>query len=82
MAPNTPARIEWTLNDVSHTFQRGHRLMVQVQSSWFPLVSRNPQSFVPNVETARETDFRRATMRVYHATSMASGLEILVVPKQ
>jgi putative CocE/NonD family hydrolase len=64
--PNQPTEVSWTLPDVCHTFRTGHRLMVQVQSTWFPLVDRNPQTFVPNIFEAKPEDFRKATHRVFH----------------
>ena len=72
------AKIEFPIPDIFHTFRRGHRVMVHVQSSWFPLVDRNPQTFV-NIPTAREEDFRKATQRVYRAGNAASGLTVLVL---
>jgi len=80
--PFTPGRvtkIEFTMPDVFHTFRRGHRVMVQVQSSWFPLVDRNPQTFV-NISTATPEDFRKATQRVYRAANAASSLTVQVLP--
>jgi putative CocE/NonD family hydrolase len=77
--PGQVAKIEFTLPDILHTFRRGHRMMVQVQSSWFPLVDRNPQSFV-NIPTARPEDFRKATQRIYRAGSTASALSVQVLP--
>ena len=68
LVPNKPVAIEFALNDIAHTFKRGHRIMVQVQSTWFPLMDRNPQTFLPNIAFASEKDFRPATMRVYHAS--------------
>ena len=65
-----------TLRAVDHTFRRGHRIMVQVQSSWFPLYDRNPQTFVPNIFTARAGDFRAATHRVYRSARYPSRLEL------
>ena len=65
--------------DVFHTFRRGHRVMVQVQSSWFPLVDRNPQTFV-NIPTAKPEDFRKATQRVYRGGGTASALTVPVLP--
>jgi predicted acyl esterase len=59
-------------------FLPGHRIMVQIQSSWFPLYDRNPQSFVPNIFWAKPGDFRRATQRVYHAPDQASFVELPV----
>ena len=77
--PGEPTAVAFTLQDVDHTFRRGHRLMVQVQSSWFPLVDRNPQTFV-DIYAAKESDFRKATQRVYHARGRASRLEVRVRP--
>src|SRR5262249_11962380 len=64
MAPGEPTRVKFTLPDVYHTFRRGHRIMVQVQSSWFPLFDRNPQTFV-DIPRAKPSDYRKATQRVY-----------------
>jgi putative CocE/NonD family hydrolase len=80
--PFVPGRVEavnFTMPDVNHTFRRGHRVMVQVQSSWFPLVDRNPQTFV-NIPTARPEDFKAATQRVRRSKSQPSGVEVLVLP--
>jgi hypothetical protein len=78
----TPGKVEelsYTIQDVNHTFRRGHRIMVQVQSSWFPLTDRNPQTFV-NIPDAKPSDFVKATERVYHSKSQASGIGVGVVP--
>ena len=64
MQPNTPTKVSWEMPDINHTFLKDHRIMVQIQSSWFPLVDRNPQKFV-NIYNATDTDFRKATERVY-----------------
>ena len=77
--PGKVAKIDFTIPDIFHTFRRGHRVMVQVQSSWFPLVDRNPQTFV-NIPTAKPEDFRKATQRVYRAGNTASALMVLVLP--
>ncbi len=77
--PNEPTAVDFTLPDICHTFRPGHRLMVQVQSSWFPLVDRNPQKFV-NIKTASEGDFQKATQRVYRTPDKASRIEVLVMP--
>jgi len=77
----TPGKVEevgFSMQDVNHTFRRGHRIMVQVQSSWFPLTDRNPQVFM-NIPDAKPSDFVRATERVYHAQSQASGIETNVL---
>ena len=71
--PGQPTVVKFTLPDVYHTFRRGHKIMVQVQSTWFPLVDRNPQSFV-DIYEAQESDFHKATQRVYHSPSLPSRL--------
>jgi len=77
--PGQVARIEFPVPDVFHTFRRGHRVMVHVQSSWFPLVDRNPQTFVP-IATAKAEDYRKATHRVYRGADTASSIGVLVLP--
>jgi uncharacterized protein len=76
--PGQITKIEFTMPDVFHTFRRGHRVMVQVQSSWFPLVDRNPQTFV-DIATAKAEDFRKATQRVYRSANAASSLTVQVL---
>ncbi len=61
---NTPERYTWSLHGVDHAFLPGHRVLVEVQSSWFPLYDRNPQSFVANIMEAKPADFRPATIQV------------------
>ncbi|AMJ64921.1 CocE/NonD family hydrolase [Hymenobacter sp. PAMC 26628] len=72
--------VPFTVQDLMHTFRKGHRLMVQVQSTWFPLVDRNPQKYVPNIFEADATDFQSATHRLYHAPGQASQLVVKVLP--
>jgi uncharacterized protein len=67
MVPNKSDKIEYVMPDVNHTFMKGHRIMVQVQSTWFPLVDRNPQKFV-DIYKAVDSDFQKATQRVYHSS--------------
>ena len=79
--PFTPGKVEevqFAMQDVNHTFRRGHRIMVQVQSSWFPLTDRNPQVFL-NIPDAKPSDFVKATQRVYHGQSQASGVQANVL---
>jgi putative CocE/NonD family hydrolase len=76
--PNEIATIRYTMPDINHTFRKGHRIMVQVQSSWFPLNDRNPQTFVPNIFEAKPEDFKPATMRVFHSATRPSHLELRV----
>jgi putative CocE/NonD family hydrolase len=81
--PFVPGKVEalsYDIGNVNHTFRRGHRIMVQVQSSWFPLVDLNPQTFT-DIPKARPEDFRKATQRVYHAAETPSGLQVLVMPR-
>jgi putative CocE/NonD family hydrolase len=75
--PGEPAAIAFELPDVYHAFRRGHRLMVQVQSSWFPLVDRNPQVFM-DIPKAKPADFKKATQRVYRSGSLASSITVMV----
>ena len=76
--PGKVEKIEFELPDVYHAFRRGHRLMVHVQSSWFPLVDRNPQKFL-KISEAQAEDFQKATQRVYRSGRNASGLQVLAV---
>ncbi|HEV2801085.1 MAG TPA: CocE/NonD family hydrolase [Pyrinomonadaceae bacterium] len=79
LVPNQPTKLEFVMPDTSHTFRKGHRIMVQIQSSWFPLVDRNPQKFV-NIYQARDSDFQRATQRIYRTGRTASHLKLTVLP--
>ncbi len=78
LTPGKLAEVDFTMPDVNHTFRKGHRIMVQVQSSWFPLVDRNPQSFV-DIPNAKPEDFKKATEQVYHRKGAVSGVEVLVL---
>lgn len=79
IAANEPLLYRWHLPTVNHVFLPGHRMMIQIQSSWFPLYDRNPQIFVPNIFWAKPADFQKATQRVYHAPGQASFVELPVV---
>ncbi len=74
-------RYRFALPNADHVFLPGHRVMVQIQSSWFPLYDRNPQTFVPNIFYAKAGDYRKATQRVYHAPGMESTIDLPVVGK-
>jgi predicted acyl esterase len=76
---NAPLSYEFKLPPASHVFLPGHRLMVQVQSSWFPLYDRNPQTFVPSIFEAKPADYKKATQRVYHSGKNASYVSLPVV---
>jgi putative CocE/NonD family hydrolase len=78
MEPGQPSEIAFEMNEIAHTFKKGHRIMIQVQSSWFPLVDRNPQRFV-NIPTCSEADFQSATIKVYHDPAHPSGMVLPVV---
>lgn len=77
--PGEPTSLAFTLQDTYHTFRTGHRIMIQVQSTWFPLVDRNPQKFV-DIYSAKETDFQKATQRVHRSKSRPSRLKVMMMP--
>jgi hypothetical protein len=77
--PNQVTSVAFRLQDVLHTFKKGHRIMVQVQSSWFPAFDRNPQKYVPNIYEAKASDFIKTTQRVWVARGAASGIEVQVL---
>ena len=76
--PNEPTTVRLVLQDVLHTFPKGHRIMVQICSTWFPLVDRNPQTF-GDIYTAKAEDFQRATQRVYRSGERASRVAVTIV---
>jgi putative CocE/NonD family hydrolase len=78
MIPNKVTRVEFTMPDVNHSFLKGHKIMVQIQSTWFPLVDRNPQKFV-DIYTATEADFHKATQRIYRSGPYPSQLIVNVL---
>ncbi|MFQ5739663.1 MAG: CocE/NonD family hydrolase [Acidobacteriota bacterium] len=77
--PNQPLVYRFALPTANHVFRAGHRIMVQVQSSWFPLYDRNPQTFVPNIFRAKPGDYRKAVQRLYHAPGRASYIDLPLV---
>jgi hypothetical protein len=79
---NKPLTYRFALPTTNHVFLAGHRIMVQVQSSWFPLYDRNPQTFVPNIFFAKPGDYRKATQRVYHTAGETSFVDLPVVPQK
>ena len=76
IASGQPLLYRYNLPTANHVFLPGHRIMVQIQSSWFPLYDRNPQSFVTNIFWAKPGDYRKATQRVYHAPARGSSVEL------
>jgi putative CocE/NonD family hydrolase len=77
-APGSPVKIQFAMPDVLHVFRAGHRIMVQIQSSWFPMVDRNPQKFL-DIPQAQASDFQKATQRVYRGGEDGSRIEMLVI---
>lgn len=77
---NKPLAYRFALPTANHVFLPGHRIMVQIQSSWFPLYDRNPQTFVPNIFWAKPQDYKKATQRIYHEPNHTSFVELPVVP--
>jgi predicted acyl esterase len=68
--PNKKTAVTIKLQDIHHTFKKGHKLQIQIQSTWFPLIDLNPQTFVPNIFKAKETDFQKHTHRIYNDSSI------------
>ena len=78
LMPGKEGEVNFTMPDLYHTFRRGHRIMVQVQSSWFPLTDRNPQTFT-DIPNAKPEQFQKATEQVFRQKDAASGVEVLVL---
>jgi len=74
--PGEVTKVSFSIPDIAHKFKKGHKLMIQVQSSWFPLVDRNPQKFV-NIYECDEEDFQKATIRIYHGSKYPSGIKVM-----
>jgi putative CocE/NonD family hydrolase len=77
---NQITRIRFELLDVLHRFKAGHRLMIQIQSTWFPLVDRNPQKFIPNIYLAKPSDYQKATHRIHRSPEHPTGIRMNVLP--
>lgn len=80
--PNEVTTVKVPLQDVCHTFKKGHRIMIHVQSTWFPLIDRNPQKYVDNIFEATEDDFIKATHSVFHSPAQSSWVELKVLPQK
>ena len=76
--PGKVTEVKYHLTDVAHTFKKGHRIMIQVQNSWFPLADRNPQKF-EDINHAKDADFQKATIRIYHDAANKSGVKVTVL---
>jgi uncharacterized protein len=81
LKPNAPAKVAYVMPGVVHTFKKGHRIMVQIQSTWFPLVARNPQKYMANYKQGTDADFQKATQRVYHTAAQPSRIVLPVVKR-
>lgn len=82
LVPGKPEEFVIDLHDINHTFLKGHRLMIQVQSSWFPIIDRNPQKYVPNIFEAKGSDFIKATQTIYCNDQFASYIELPIMKEQ
>jgi putative CocE/NonD family hydrolase len=80
LVPGKLTDVNFWMQDINHTFLKGHRIMVQVQSSWFPLTDRNPNVFM-DIAKAKPEDYKKATETIFHQAGAASGLEVMVLPK-
>ena len=78
VTPNKVTEYAIDLHAIDHRFLKGHRIMVQVESTWFPVIDRNPQKFVPNIYQAKESDYQKATERVYRSKHYPSCVELPV----
>ena len=76
--PGQITKVSYALPDVGHTFKKGHRIMIQIQNSWFPLADRNPQKFM-NIYEAEPSDFQKATHKIYHDGTNSSFINVTVL---
>ncbi len=79
--PNKKEELKWQLQDAFHTFKKGHQIMIQIHSSWFPYVDVNPQRFVPNIFEAQESDFQKANQRLWYGSGQQSKISLTVLTK-
>jgi predicted acyl esterase len=79
LKPNAVTKLAFVMPGIAHTFRKGHRIMVQIQSTWFPLVARNPQKFLENSQLGTAGDFQKATERVYFGGNNASAIILPVL---
>ena len=81
LAANVADSIRVPLDDVFHTFKQGHRIVVHVQSTWYPAVDRNPQRFVPNIYKVKDADFQPAAMTIFRSSARPSQLTLDILPQ-
>ena len=79
LIPGKPEEFVIDLHQINHTFLRGHRLMIQIQSTWFPIIDRNPQKYIPNIFEAKAEDFTKATHTIYCNSQYSSYIELPVM---
>ena len=79
LIPGKPEEFLIGLHQVNHMFKKGHRIMIQVQSSWFPMIDRNPQKFIPNIFEAKESDFIKATQTIYFSPQYPTRIDLPVM---
>jgi putative CocE/NonD family hydrolase len=79
LVPGRPEEFVINLHQINHVFKKGHRIMIQVQSSWFPVIDRNPQVFVPNIFEAKDSDFKKAEMTIYFDEKHPTRVELPVM---
>jgi len=79
LVPGEPAEFVIDLHDVNHVFKKGHHIMLQVQSTWFPVIDRNPQKYVPNIFNAKESDYIKAEQRIYFSARYPTYIELPVM---
>jgi predicted acyl esterase len=80
--PDEPNAYAIDLHGINHVFKKGHSIMIQVQSTWFPIIDRNPQKFVPNIFEATESDFQITTQKVFRSANYPSYIQLPVAGKQ
>jgi putative CocE/NonD family hydrolase len=79
LTPNKPEEFVIDLHQINHVFKKGHKLMIQIQSTWFPVIDRNPQKFVSNIFEAKESDYIKATQTIYFTTQYPTHIELPVM---
>jgi predicted acyl esterase len=79
LIPNKPEEFTIDLHDINHVFLKGHKMMIQIQSTWFPIIDRNPQKYVPNIFEAKESDFIKATQTIYFSSQYPTRIELPVI---
>ena len=79
--PNKPEEIIIDLHQIDHVFLKGHKIMIQIQSTWFPIIDRNPQNYVPNIFKAKDSDFIKATHTIYCNSKNSTYIELPIVEK-